>query len=539
MYYGKKKIIIIIVVVILLLLAIAGGVFAYLFLATDTFKSEQTLFYKYMGQGLGSVKLETNSQLLNYEKLKGQSAYTIDGNITASYENTGNDTRNEAVENMRIKVAGRVDETNKEANINIKLDNGTQTVMEADLTKSNNILAFYSPEIITNYAGIRNEKLTDFWKNIDMTKNTPVLPNTIQTIALMSLLSVTEEERQNIMTTYGTVLQENIPETNYKKQSKVAVKKNGKNYEANTYRLDLSGAEVNTVVSKLLQTLKQDSVTLNMITTKAKALGLSEEYTEINNLTKGIQYQIDNLSTTLEGLSSGVSIIVYEVDGNTILTEIVAKNQMKLTIDNEQKANGQVLNIKIDNLSADESYVTLSIGIKTNFTDSQTVTEITINKDETNTLDIMIQNEGTASLKTMKNTYNITYTNEQGITSAEYVEDIAFVDSIEKVTKLDETNTGIFNEYPAEQTNSIVKAIIERIKSVVTKKLEEMGIFSEESNKPITDEEQDNGENTITNTITNTETTNTTTGGTENVVSNNTTGGSNTTLPIIIGNTVQ
>ena len=46
----------IIVILIVLILGICGGVFAYLFLATDTFKDEQELFFNYFSQDLEKTK---------------------------------------------------------------------------------------------------------------------------------------------------------------------------------------------------------------------------------------------------------------------------------------------------------------------------------------------------------------------------------------------------------------------------------------------------------------------------------------------------
>ena len=54
MYNGtKKKIIIITTIIILVVILAVGGVFAYI--TTDLFKSNQTLFFKYLGQALEDI----------------------------------------------------------------------------------------------------------------------------------------------------------------------------------------------------------------------------------------------------------------------------------------------------------------------------------------------------------------------------------------------------------------------------------------------------------------------------------------------------
>ena len=69
MYYGKKKGIIIAIVIIILLIVIAvGGVMLYLF--TDLFKSNQTLFLKYIDQTMQSMKYEINEQTKDIIEVK-------------------------------------------------------------------------------------------------------------------------------------------------------------------------------------------------------------------------------------------------------------------------------------------------------------------------------------------------------------------------------------------------------------------------------------------------------------------------------------
>ena len=64
----KSKKILIIVIIIIAMLAIGGGIFAYLFIATDTFKSDKELFSKYMSQNLDTFKNLGNSQTFQIYK---------------------------------------------------------------------------------------------------------------------------------------------------------------------------------------------------------------------------------------------------------------------------------------------------------------------------------------------------------------------------------------------------------------------------------------------------------------------------------------
>ena len=52
----KKKKLLIIIIIMIVVLAVAGTVFGYLFVATDTFKSDKELFAKYMTQNTEMLK---------------------------------------------------------------------------------------------------------------------------------------------------------------------------------------------------------------------------------------------------------------------------------------------------------------------------------------------------------------------------------------------------------------------------------------------------------------------------------------------------
>ena len=67
MNYGKKKAIIIAIVVTILIITV-GLVGVILYINTDLFKSNQALFFKYIGQVYEDTKFIENKQLKDVEK---------------------------------------------------------------------------------------------------------------------------------------------------------------------------------------------------------------------------------------------------------------------------------------------------------------------------------------------------------------------------------------------------------------------------------------------------------------------------------------
>ena len=81
----KSKKILIITLIIILVLAVAGTVFAYLFIATDTFKGDKELFAKYISQNSETLEKFTDLQTKKvYEGLKDEEKYESDTEIKAT-----------------------------------------------------------------------------------------------------------------------------------------------------------------------------------------------------------------------------------------------------------------------------------------------------------------------------------------------------------------------------------------------------------------------------------------------------------------------
>lgn len=469
MYYGKKKKIIIISVVIALVL-ILGGVGAYLFLATDLFKSSETLFYKYLVETSGILK---NSQLEEIDKLKQQSAYTTTGEATVSFvgaDETKQSLYDEMFDNLKITVNGKSNDSEQLSNTNLKLMYGTQELFNLDVAKNENIYGVKSDEIVTSYLGVKNENLQVLAQKLGISGN---IPNEISS-NIKEILEISDEDYEHIAQTYLPVLQSSISKDKFSKDTDVPVSLNGEGHKVNAYRLDLTGDELVSVITNVLNTLTQDSVTLNLITTKAKALGLDQQYTQVNNLTKMINSQIKNLSKTLSEYKDGVSIVIYEENKVRFGIEIIIKNQSKVNFIYKNSDTSDEMQINVENLNSEEDEKdSIQIQYSATKTSTNTIQKISIVQDGTAILEISTTTDGAASLNNVNNTTNITFNSEEGETTVlTYTEQLQFVDNLENLFKLDNTNCAIINDYTTEQIQAVLTAVLLRSTQVYTEKLQ-------------------------------------------------------------------
>lgn len=472
MYYGKKKGIIIAIVIIILLIVIAvGGVMLYLF--TDLFKSNQTLFLKYIDQTIQGMKYETNDQTKDIIEAQKENPYQIKGTLNFDYDGSEN-KQAEILKQIKVELEtnanGQEEKTYTKASVLYQ----NQNLFNLEYANSNNIYALKSDEIVTAFIGVRNENLKVLAQKLGMQDNSNI-PDSITPIDYEDLLNISEEEKQHISDTYLPVIVNNIEKSKYSKQSNIPITKEGVKYNTTAYRLDLTSEDIANISVKLLETLKQDSITLNFIATKAKILNLPEEYTQVNNLTKQIDEQIKKIEDSEKSPENGVSIVVYEEKGQTVLTEIIIKNNVKFTLYASNTNQKNSIYVMAENLSTSNDYNTVEMQVTQTKTAKQTNTEILVNKDNDKGLEIYLTNEGLSSDEKVTTTCEINYNDGNDKYIANYEQEINFNEENE-IISLDNTNCAILNDYPTDQLSLLIVLIDQQIQNVMNQKMQQLGI---------------------------------------------------------------
>ena len=473
MYYGRKKGILITIIVIVILLVIAvGGILVYLY--TDLFKSNETLFLKYISQTAQSMKYETNTQIQDILKIQEQNPYEVKGTLNFNYEGEQN-TNAEILKQLQLTINSNVNRAENKSYSKATLLYQNQNLFNLEYANSNNIYALKSEEIVTAFVGVRNENLKVLAQKLGMT-DTSQIPDSIKPIDYNEIFTITDEEKQHISDTYLPVIIESIPKEKYTKQSNIPITKEGVEYNTTSYRLDLSSEEISNILVKMLQTLQQDSITLNLITTKAKLLNLSEDYTEINNLTKVIQEKINDIQNATKSPEKGLNIVVYEEKGQTILTEFIIKNNAKITMygNNENQKNN--IYMMIENLSSDEDFKMVEMQITNTKTDTQSNTEILFNQDNNTGVEVYITNTGSASDGNVSTNYEIVYNQDNNKYIANYEQELNFAETENEIINLDNTNCAVLNDYPSEQLTMLIQLITVQTTNVLNQKVQQLGL---------------------------------------------------------------
>ena len=440
-----------------------------LYATTDLFKSNDTLFYKYLSQTLESLKYVENSQLSEIADLKADQAYELAGNISYS-ENIVN--KNPVNAQLEFQIAQN--NQKKEGHGKLSLVHNNQSIFDVEYANSNDIIALKSPEIVNAYLGVRNENLQELAKKLGI-ENEEIIPNSIKEIKLDELFYITEEQNDFIRQTYLEILEQNIDKSKFTKEKDLMVSRDGENYKTTAYHLSLTDEELKQVEIAILQKLKEDDTTLNIIEEKMQMLGINN--LEIDKLKNLIQIQIDKINARNIKSGSGINIMLYTTGGRIITTEIIYENSIKCTIygtSNEKESKRYLL---VENLNINTEFEKIEINENEIRSETESSYNAIININDKKQVKANLLNTGSAEEGEVTSTCKVEIEEKDKTQTISYEGKTEFDNNnAENFVQLNKTNCGILNDYEGKQLKVLIEAISEKIKEVVEQKLQMIGL---------------------------------------------------------------
>ena len=265
----KKRILIIVLSISIVLLVIIGGILFYLNYATDTFKSTNELFYKYLYQN-GSIANVFDTNLLDryYQKIDNN-PYNGTGELTIKTgmaDNSESDTKefDDFLNNLKLTYETKSNLSEKKQEVETKISYNDQEQFKFNIIKNDNNYGIKSDEVVYKYLVVKNENLRDIYNKLGV-QNTDNIPNQFSRIDYNIYKNMNAEDKSKILSTYQNLLNSEIQENHYSKQSKVNLTVNGQNVVTNAYALSLTGQEIASLKISFLETLMEDELTLKYI----------------------------------------------------------------------------------------------------------------------------------------------------------------------------------------------------------------------------------------------------------------------------------
>lgn len=490
---NKKKLLLIIIPIIVIL--IVSIVLLALYMTTDLFKSNETLFWKYFSKTKEIENIFYNDNLDKQNEFKSNNSYTSSGTMSLKIEK-GEDS----LKQLNIETNARHDKNTNRTYADAILKNGDIDLFNISYINSGDIYAIKCDEVFQNYVGFENIELSNIASNYGIEN----FPNTINLKQFINSLKMTDEELQHISEIYLPLIMENIPKERYIKQEQ-NLQINEQAYNTEMYSVEISSEELRQIIIRCLSKLKTDTQTLISISNKCSNLGLGIEYTD----TADLSIKIDEIINKVQNndIINNLSIVLNVFENNVLRAEIKMDSVFNIIFENTENLDTLSIDIsqditKLNRISTNEiidenssnEIIDLNQAEVTEETEKQNMTRIILtkgkndnlvnnnikfipnaNKEEYIELDINmsdIQNDYANNSYML--TINTTVDNTETVTLS-YDTETSRVDQVEEILELTGNNTALVNNYDSQIFNIFMQNWINIFNSKLKEKLSILG----------------------------------------------------------------
>lgn len=448
----KKIQVLIITLVIILLLGCAT--FATLYFATDIFKSNKDMFYKYISQISVGDTLVANEYSKYQERLKNEDN-TNKGNVSISVKGNNEEVINEEFD---FETKSKPGEDFASAKIDMKQND--EKKLTIDYLRNEDLYGLRFEDVIKQYIVLENNNLKEFAQKLGI-ENTDNMPNKLE---IQDKVVMGEEEQkaiEQILTKYMNIAIEQIPNENYSKLKKENITLDDKELSADGYQLTINGDLLKEILINVLNSMKEDEEVYNLLSK------LSETEFKLENYKETIQSSIDAISQ--ENSKINISLKVYKQGKKTIkLVGIIESEEesgkIELSVEKLQDKYDFLLDI-----TSDDSKTNIIFNLNKNIDVQEKediLCSILINQDneEVANATIEILREGKLDSQNIKNSFkiDINFSAEDMNINIAYDNTKNFGENIE-TEKFKEEDYAIINQFDAEQISNLTRNVITMI----------------------------------------------------------------------------
>lgn len=460
----KRRTLTITIFVIILLLIVTSLIIVYV--KTDMFKPNQTLFFKYFEKNTEIIKeIENIFENTEYENLVKNSKYIenieMKVNYTEDYGTTSENTSN-SINDLKLIIEGQVDNANKYNYKDIKLLKNDGQILEVEYTQSDNLYGIRFSDLFKQYILVENNNLKELFEKLgDLEQKNENLPNSIDIKRedIANSIKFSDEEIEHLKEKYINIINKDLSKENFIKQLNQIISINQKEMNTNAYALKLTKEQLNNIYISILENLKNEEIVLNKIDNIQEIINKSlVNSSEITNLKDEFVKEIDDIIEEINRNNIGTEetrIIVYECQGETIRVTIQGVDyQINLDyIKTEQE------NFVEFNLSKNENEVQKISIIKND-------KKINLNiESKENDIPIIISVEEDEYIKDTKckKNINIKYEDEKNKLESNIIINTNIVEDFENSIVFDKQNSIKLNELNEEQSNAILNKVSEEL----------------------------------------------------------------------------
>ena len=449
----KKNTKILLILIIIIVIIILAGVGILVF-ATDIFKSDKEMFFKYMADIGDSKKGFIDDGLKQYFEKKNNTPYNDEGEFSINIlcdPNTLSENLQKNVDstnNFNISFSGQVDTANSKAAQNISLNYSNDVKFPINYKQIENKIGLQTKYVGSKFVAIETEKLNKFSEDLDDVESYGEMVDKLQK---MGKVELTEDEKSHIKDTYITVINQQLEKDKF---SKV------KESDMSGYKLSLTGTDLQNVLVKLLETLKNDQTTVDKLNEYLKIQKNSAKITasQIDDAIKSIKDDTDFSDKNFE-------IAVYQKNRN-VCKLVIETTEGTIAIEKKIEGNQQNIDVSYEVKEDKKSKISFSA----NFENLESLQNIKENYE------LIISSPEVTESSTTKDVdsevvYKYNFSNDVNFTDSATVEDFSSDNSL------------MLTDYDSDQVSSFLNAVVERISEVNEQQMGQLGL--EASKNPI------------------------------------------------------
>ena len=454
----KKRRLIIIVSIIVAVFLIAG-IFVFLYLETDMFRSNKTLFVKYLSKEIDNLdevfmimdNTDFNEKLAN-NKYTSQTDFSINytENIGTTSENTNN-----SLNTLKLKVSSEIDKEKDYNYQDINLLNEGRSILNAEYIQASNKKGIKIEDIMDKYIISEDYNVMGILKALGYSNSqVEAIAYRIAENNVEGNIDFSSEELEILKNKYINILDKNISKDRFSKNGHQNVSVNGNEINTTAYTLTLTKEEMNNLYLNILEEIKKDEIILEKLE-KIEPIISIIKFDEDEPLKEKFVEKIDETIEEINSSNIGqeeTSITVYVSKGETVNT-IIKTTEKEISIETLLFENSNYIKLNIKDVATEkESYIIFdNKGIETNI-------NLNVN-DEDNGFDLELSKVKELNDEKGSKKYNLQYEDETNKIEIDFGQDFDFNKDFNEDFEFDEENSINIKDIDEEQLQQIKNAI--------------------------------------------------------------------------------
>ena len=464
----KRRLILIVSIVLVILIMLTA--FLLVYINTDMFKSNKTLFMKYLGQNVENMEemYKQIGQKNDYENSLEQNKYTVNTQINVNNtENLGTTEENtdNIINQLNIVIEGQVDIANQYNYQHMNLYNGEESILGLEYIQDSNTYGIRFSDLFQQFLLVDNNNLQDLFNKLGYSdEETSNIPNQIDLDQLsLSQLEISSEEKEELSNRYTEIIENNLNDKNFSKAQNQTIEIDGKSVQVNAYSVTLTKEQLNNLYLDILEQLKSNEIILGKLDT------LQTTIQEINQLLQNSDNTTNNTENLRDTFTSEIDDMITKINQSNIgqdETTITIYENMKNTVRTSIKTPEYEINLDFLTTNGknfvqysennNSSNTTRTIALSKNDNDIELTINTLEGEEESNTT---IRQNKQVSGNTMKKSLSARYEDSDNRVEAYITQNYQTVAQFENQMSLDSENSIKLNDLEEEQLQSLMTTV--------------------------------------------------------------------------------